>query len=220
MKLIPLTQGYFAQVDDADFEWLNQWNWQARVCKHTVYATMNARKNGKRTTVQMHRVILGVTDPKIFVDHEDLCGLNNQRENIRLCTNAQNIMNIISRSNSSSRFKGVFRNTILKKWLASIKIDGKSKHIGLYDSEEDAARNYNLFAKEHHKEFARLNQVEPMFPPEEAARAYDAKLPTNATHVMIFYLIYIMLLGIFVVCCIVIERLNRIIELLKNPPTP
>ncbi len=175
MKLIPLTQGYFAQVDDADFEWLNQWNWQARVCKHTVYATMNARKNGKRTTVQMHRVILGVTDPKVFVDHEDLCGLNNQRENIRLCTNAQNIMNIISRSNSSSRFKGVFRNTILKKWLASIKIDGKSKHIGLYDSEEDAARNYNLFAKEHHKEFARLNQVEPMFPPEEAARAYDRK---------------------------------------------
>ena len=51
MKLISLTQGQFAKVDDEDFEWLNQWKWCAAYKKSTnsYYAirtdVFNNRKN-------------------------------------------------------------------------------------------------------------------------------------------------------------------------------
>jgi hypothetical protein len=50
------------------------------------YAT--AKRNGH--TILMHRVILGVTDPHVQVDHRDNDGLNNIRDNLRTCTHKQN----------------------------------------------------------------------------------------------------------------------------------
>jgi len=43
MKRIPLTQGKFALVDDADFGWLNQWQWYAAFnrCSREFYARRN-----------------------------------------------------------------------------------------------------------------------------------------------------------------------------------
>lgn len=112
----------------------------------------------------MHRAIMGVTDSKTLVDHWKGNGLNNTRENIRVCTHSQNRMNTKSVKESSSRFKGVYWYCASKKWMSSIKIDGKCKYLGYFDNEEDAARTYNQFAKEYHGEFARYNEVSPMFP--------------------------------------------------------
>ena len=76
MKEIKLTQGKVALVDDEDFEYLNQFKWQAKYSKgHTFYAYRTSQQiNGsKRVSVAMHREILKLGSFKenpILVDHE------------------------------------------------------------------------------------------------------------------------------------------------------
>lgn len=105
---------------------------------------------------KMHRLILGVTNPKIKIDHRDGNGLNNQRHNLREATQAQNLANSRPRS-GSSRFKGVtFRSP--DKWIAQISKDGKHTYLGIFRDEFDAATAYNFAAIEMFGEFARLNR--------------------------------------------------------------
>jgi len=168
MRLIALTQGYSAMVDDEDFDWLSQWKWHSKVKKNTVYAKRNHRcEDGKCKTILMHREILGLLDIKIHGEHADGNGLNNTRGNIRPSTHSQNMMNRDSHANSSSVFKGVSWRKDRNKWVSSIKVNGKNKHLGFFENEVDAARNYNHFAKKLHREYARFNKVEPMFPDKE-----------------------------------------------------
>jgi len=81
MKQIPLTKGYFAQVDDEDFTKVNQFKWYASRGKKdpTFYAERGKRVNGKISIILLHRFVMGLTDPKIQVDHEDHDGLNCQQ---------------------------------------------------------------------------------------------------------------------------------------------
>ena len=130
MKRIKLTQGYYAKVDDEDFDWLNQWKWCAIVRDEVcVYAYSN--KKGL-----MHRLILELTDSKVHTDHIDRDGLNNQRSNLRRCTPIQNNYNKGSDRNSTSKYVGVHKSTIKDKsgiyhyWVASIGINKKVKNLG------------------------------------------------------------------------------------------
>jgi hypothetical protein len=176
MKLIELSKRgknrgkYFAQVDDADYEWLNSFNWNLKEYKNTIYVRSAMSKNGKMVTVYMHRFIMGVDDENIQVDHKDHNTLNHQRHNLRKCTRSQNQMN--KRPRGSSKFLGVSKATIKSKhkrkdgtintnpsiyWLSRIRINGKSKNLGYFKSEIEAAIAYDEAAKIHHVEFANLN---------------------------------------------------------------
>ena len=97
MKLIPLTKGLFAKVDDEDFEYLNQWKWTATFGSHNgdkVYARRNGKKSEGplwRKTIRMHRQLLGVVgNATVVVDHLDSDGLNNQRSNLEATTVSEN----------------------------------------------------------------------------------------------------------------------------------
>ena len=165
MKLIHLTKGYSAMVDDDDFDWLSQWKWYVRMCKNTIYAASKIKgHDGKRRNVPMHRMILKLTDPKILADHADGNGLNNTRKNLRSCTKSENGMNRGPTVNTSSKFKGVTWHIAANKWAAQIMANGKLKHLGCFEVEEDAARIYNQFAQKLHGAFAKFNEVYPMFP--------------------------------------------------------
>lgn len=158
-KEIPLTRGKVAIVDDEDFEWLNQWKWYYDSTGYAVRGVWDKEVN-KQRKVRMHRVILGVTDPKIHVDHADGNPLNNTRGNLRVCTHQQNHMNERKRKNCCSQYKGVCFDKRAGKWRAYIKKDGKQIHLGLYVDEKEAARAYNDAAFFLFGEFACLNQIE------------------------------------------------------------
>lgn len=154
MKLIKITRGQFAQVDDEDFEYLNQFKWQALKSKTTWYAQRStSRKLGPRNTIMMHREIIGITDKSLEVDHEDHNGLNNQKNNLRKCTHAENCRNTSSNRDASSKYLGVFWNTTTNSWHAAI----KSKILGKFPNEIAAAEAYDKKAKEMYGEFANLN---------------------------------------------------------------
>lgn len=155
MKLIPLTQGQFAKVDDEDFERVNQFKWFAHKGKNTPFrAQRNEYKDGKQKTILMHRFILNAEDG-VFVDHEDRVPLNNQKSNLRKCTNAENCRN--KTYPSKQKYKGVHKKPGYKNFLAQILVKGKKLHLGMFELEEDAAKAYDASAKEHFGEFANLN---------------------------------------------------------------
>ena len=159
MKTIQLTQGFVALIDDADYERVSAHKWCANRNRHTVYAY---RKDNRRT-VYLHRFICGVTDRKVKVDHEDHNGLNCQRYNLRACSNGQNSMNQKKRSDGlSSKFKGVCRRKQYGKFQADIRLNGKSKFLGMFINELDAALAYDAPARENFGEFALCN-----FPPKK-----------------------------------------------------
>lgn len=156
MKPIWLTKEQFTMVDDADYDWLNQWKWCINSGKYTFYAKRAIKDPLKgQKIILMHRVILGVIDSKIDVDHKDSNGLNNQRSNLRIATRSQNQANKRSSKNGTSKYLGVCWDKQHKKWEARI----KSKRIGQYSDELEAAKCYNEAAIKAHGEFANLNKI-------------------------------------------------------------
>lgn len=162
MKEIKLSgragNGRSTQVLDEDYEWLNQYKWNAATQHGITYVTSTLTiSKGIQKTVSMHRLIMQVTDPKVFIDHIDGNGLNNQRSNLRECTRAQNCANrIANRNKQSSKYLGV---TIHKgRWLAQIQ-KNNIPYRKYFITEIDAVKWYNEMAIMLHGEFARPNII-------------------------------------------------------------
>lgn len=161
MKTVPLrgkkAAGRVALVDDEDYEFVMQYKWHVmetpgkgnRRARGPYAMTNTRRKDGKATTTQMHALITGYR----VTDHWDHNGLNNQRSNLRDATIAENNRNCRRQLRSKSQFKGV---TYLG-WTARISVNGKQRQIGLFETEEEAARAYDAAARVDHGEYAYLN---------------------------------------------------------------
>ena len=127
------------------------------------YYKVNLTKDEKRYQKLLHRLIADTYIPNpenlLFVDHIDRDPRNNSIPNLRWVTNQQNNMNSTKRNNTSSQYKGVCWNKQAKKWQSRIKIDGQSIYLGLFNSEEEAARKYDQKAIELFGEFASINNI-------------------------------------------------------------
>jgi hypothetical protein len=152
---IPLSRGYVAIVDDADYaQVMAAGPWHACLNWRTVYAQRNVpRAGGQRTSQSMHTFLTGWAR----VDHRNGDGLDNQRSNLRTATGSQNGANMRRPKNNTSGFKGVSWHKVNRRWTARIGIASKIHHIGCYDTAEDAARAYDVAAREQYGEFAALN---------------------------------------------------------------
>jgi hypothetical protein len=157
MKTIPLgNSGEVALVDDSDFERVAGIAWS--ICKVSrsgrcyVRAKIGHWKHPK--FVYLHRFILSAAaDQK--VDHANLNTLDCRRENLRICSSAENNRN---RSvNAVKGFKGIWKHR--KRFQAGLQYDGRRIYLGTFDTEIQAAQAYNTAAKHWFGEFARLNQL-------------------------------------------------------------
>ena len=119
---------------------------------------MNTRK-----MCTVHRLVaqefLTNTENKAEVDHIDHNRSNNCLSNLRWTTSAENSRNSVSRQNSTSKYKGVSFYMQRKKWHAQIKSNGRTKHIGYFNSEKEAAIAYNTYARDMFSEFAYINEI-------------------------------------------------------------
>lgn len=174
---IPLTKGQVCVVDWADFNSdLRNFSWYAKkdktgggfVAARSEYDPLKYRPaghNSKRVegnrTVLLHRHLaakMGLRN----VDHKNMNRLDNRRENLRPCTQSQNLANSKKRPHNTSGFKGVNWHTGTKAWAARLGFQNKRIHLGYFKTAEEAARAYDAAAKQYFGEFARLN-----FPSQE-----------------------------------------------------
>lgn len=176
-RLIPLTSGKFAIVDDSDYERVAAFRWhyvprEGIASPDGGYAQCRYKnEDGQKRTIYMHRFILNAP-ADMDVDHRDGYTLTNTRGNLRLATSTQNMQNQAkTRVTCTSKYKGVAlylmkgrRTKGQPRWRAYINVNGKRIDLGYHSSELDAARAYDQAAILHFGEFARLN-----FPMEAAA---------------------------------------------------
>lgn len=103
-----------------------------------------------------HRLIWLMHNKELpeFIDHIDGDRLNNRIENLRSATASQNQHNQKLRSNNKSGVKGVSWANATKKWRVQMKVNGKLKHIGLFDDLNVAKQVAETTRNEIHKEFA------------------------------------------------------------------
>ncbi len=161
MAEIPLTQGKVAIVDDEDYAELSKYKWCAGCFCGKWYVLRYSKKGYKwpdnhGKMIFMHRQIMKAKKGQ-QIDHRNGNGLDNHKENIRFSTQQQNVFNQIPTGRGTSKYKGVSWAKTVRKWLAGIKYDGKSKGLGYYKKEKDAALAYDVAAKELFGEFARTN---------------------------------------------------------------
>lgn len=159
MKKIPLTQGYFALVDDEDASILKQYKWCVSVKVTGAYAVRRVTVSSKKyRMVYMHRLLIGLNHgDKKQADHINGDTLDNRKCNLRVCNHRQNQQNSKSTRHSSSKYKGVTWCKNNNKWHAKISMHGKTIHLGCFSSEEDAARMYDKVALAEFKKFAKTN---------------------------------------------------------------
>ena len=93
---------------------------------------------GKAKFKLIHRLLAQAYLPDysedLEVDHIDRCKTNNDISNLRMATHAENKQNIDT--------KGYYFNKKHGKWRAQICLNNKRKHIGFYDTEDDARAAY------------------------------------------------------------------------------
>jgi hypothetical protein len=157
-RLIPLSQGQYAIVDETDYEWLMQWKWFAYREKNGFYANRNCRgEDGKKYVLAMHRVILGMEkgDGRNG-DHFNTVTLDNRRDNLRDASKSQNGMNRDAPANNSSGIKDLYFHRANRMWVARIVAEGKTIFLGSRRIKEEAAALLPEGIKKHHGEFARL----------------------------------------------------------------
>lgn len=145
-------------VDDEDFYLLEQYIWWVTKDDYVNCNQVNLYKKFK--TKRLHRIILGLIDENIIVDHKDCNPLNNQKINLRICNRSQNGMNRNKQINNlTSQYKGVSFRIERNKFRAYITLNKKTFNLGHFINEHDAAKAYNEAALKYHGEFARLNII-------------------------------------------------------------
>lgn len=161
---LPVNKGYRAKIDQEDFERTSQHTW--RVIKKDsgrlkVVTNITTEKGNRQ--ISLGQFLMNPPKGKMVYPRRFMDGLDYRKSNLMVCTmkERQRILPK-SRHHGSSRFKGVSFIQNLKKWRASIKVNGKSMSLGVFDSELKAAEAYNEAARHHFGDIAYQNVLKPL----------------------------------------------------------
>lgn len=151
---VDLRGGLFAIVDAADEAVVAGYLWSPIRINGLAYA----RAFAGRDRILMHNLITGWDR----CDHANGDGLDNRRANLREATRSENMANRRkSVPGTTSRFKGVSLHADRRQWRAQIGVHGERVYLGLFPTEEAAARAYDERARVAFGEFAALNFPRP-----------------------------------------------------------
>lgn len=165
IKQIKTTDDYEVIVSDEDYDFINDLYSLSISKDGYVYCKLKSIykniKMGLYSGISIHKLLIhpDKSGRSINVDHQDGDKLNNCRENLRLCTHAENMRNRRKHKEAESKFKGVNWHKGSKAWQVRMNRNEKRIYIGLFSNEIAAANCYNYYAKIMYKEFAEFNDV-------------------------------------------------------------
>lgn len=154
MKSLPIRNRYEVInetiVDEDTFEWAKNFSWYLT---GKGYVTRSVNRSIK---FYLHKEVVGA-DTDSLVDHVDRNRLNNRRDNLRIVSKGANVQNT-NRAIGSSGFRGVYYHAKTVGYQASIMVNQKRLHLGLFKDKEDAAIAYDNAAITHFGEQAQTNK--------------------------------------------------------------
>ena len=143
--------------DKEDYDLIKDYTWRYDKNKY-LYA--NCIRNGKRTTIKMHRLIMDVLDDNEWlIDHIKHITYDNRKSQLRLVTNSQNGMNTKLSSNNTTGYKGVTWDKERQKWVVYIKLDNKHIYIGRFDEIEEADSARRKAELKYHAEYNYIDSM-------------------------------------------------------------
>lgn len=159
-KQIKLNNGKFVIIDDEDFAYLSRFSWHFNVDE--VCMTLTDRQGNQRH-FEMHKFLIK-HPPATRVYYKNRNPLDCRKNNLE----AMSINYGVHKNRkaktwggrkTSSRFKGVSFSKSANKWMAYISGEKDRKYLGLFNSELEAAKEYNKVALEIFGENAYQNKV-------------------------------------------------------------
>lgn len=111
--ILPLTKGQCAVIDARDIRRVEGRCWYSAYDpkgKRFYAATSIVNSCGRKSSMKLHRVILGITDPRVKVDHINHDSLDNRRVNLRDCSEAENGANSLIYKNNTIGLKGIIQD--------------------------------------------------------------------------------------------------------------
>jgi hypothetical protein len=142
-KVLLTREGYEIKVSPEDFNFLSQFSWRLNTQGYPI----TTRTGGGETTIQSMIMWGGGPAPKDRVaDHINQNKLDNRRENLRDISRGLNRANS-NKSSTKSGLKGAYQRPN-GKFFSVIEINGKRKHLGDFNTAEEAHRAYLKAAAE------------------------------------------------------------------------
>ena len=120
--------------------------------KGAQYLAVDLSKGGKSKTRTIHQLVAEAflnhttCGHKLVIDHINNIKTDNRLENLQVVTNRKNTSK--DKKGFTSEYTGVCWNKRDSKWYASIRINGKIKHLGVFADELEAAEAYVKALKE------------------------------------------------------------------------
>lgn len=163
--MIIIRNGLECIIDDCDLPIIQSKSWLVKECNGKKYLRNDISfyvdcTKTKRKTIRtyFHRYIMS-PGIGLEVDHINGNTLDNRRENLRICTHKQNIQNQKLRTDNTTGYKGVHYSERRHKYMACIRTNGKTIHMGGYETAEAAAAVYKAKALELFGEYANFGSV-------------------------------------------------------------
>jgi hypothetical protein len=126
--------GYEFWFDKEDYDLIKPYHWWKGVKGEVITKT----NDGK--TLLLHRLVMGVDDFQMQVDHIRHKRYDNRKSELRIIDNSKNQMNSVIKKNNTSGCKGVSWDKRAGKWYAYINVNKKRINLGKYINFEDAVK--------------------------------------------------------------------------------
>jgi hypothetical protein len=147
-KEVPGYEGIYEVSDAGDIRSIKGFGYKDRkISKHrNGYLQIMLHRNKVSINHMVHRLVMSafVGPSELAVDHINGEKTDNRLSNLRYCTDRQN-QNFGNKSfkvAKSSKYIGVTWNETSRKWQASININGRRQHLGVFDDEHEASECY------------------------------------------------------------------------------
>lgn len=150
---IELTKDKITVIDFKDYATIKDYKWHSNFQTNKFYARTNVRKSGGGYKgLLLHRFIMQCPT-NMDIDHIDGNPLNNCRDNLRVCTRAENARNRGKTKANTSGYKGISFMKDRGSWSSKIRVDYKDYHLGFFPTKEEAYGAYCNALNKFHGEF-------------------------------------------------------------------
>ena len=130
-------------VDVCDLEFVSSHRWS--ISRGYIRRTSDGR--------YLHNLLMN-PEKGLVTDHINRDKLDNRRNNLRVCSRRQNLLNTSLRSDNTTGYKGVSKTTKTDTYEVNIWNKGKRTRRTGFKSPEEAFTIYSKLANKLHGEFA------------------------------------------------------------------